>query len=107
MKEYPEYFPVVVKEYHAINEYIGKAHDIHKRISPKKRIYQEENLMIFEDQLSLINKNRVKLPFSRDTNNYETKYLLSLRQKMRTNSKFATIAGTQEGNKYWVATCCL
>ena len=49
INEYHEYFSVVVNEYHVIKEYIGKAHDIHKRISPNKRIYHEENLMIFED----------------------------------------------------------
>ena len=50
IKEYHEYFPVVVNEYHVINEYVWKAHDIHKRISPNKWIYYvKEKLMIFVD----------------------------------------------------------
>ena len=32
IREYHEYFLIVVNEYHVINEYIGKSHDIHKRI---------------------------------------------------------------------------
>ena len=30
IKEYYEYFLIVVKEYHVINEYVGKSHHIHK-----------------------------------------------------------------------------
>ena len=32
IREYHEYFLIVVNEYHVINEYLGKSHDIHKRI---------------------------------------------------------------------------
>ena len=38
MREYHDYFPNMVNEYHVINEYIGKTHDIHKWIWPNKRI---------------------------------------------------------------------
>ena len=30
IREYHEYFLIVVKEYHVINEYVGKSHHIHK-----------------------------------------------------------------------------
>ena len=38
IREYHEYFLIVVNEYHVINEYLGKSHDIHKRIWPNKWI---------------------------------------------------------------------
>ena len=39
--EYHRYFPIKVKEYHVINEYVRKTYDIHKWIWPNKQILRK------------------------------------------------------------------
>ena len=38
IKEYHEYFPIVINKYYLKNEYVGKTHDKHKQTCPNKQI---------------------------------------------------------------------